>query len=309
MFNELIFRPILNLLLVLYSLVGDFGLAVILFTIIVKILIFPLLKSQTIQMKKMQDIQPELKKIRAKTKNNKQLEYIMTMSLYKQNGIKMSASFFTTLIQLPILIAMFTVVRTMISNPEAITNLAYNFVKTLAPIQALITDHTSFKPMLLNIVDLSVIPFQFNAGMHTFFTTLFVVGAAWTQYYLINAASAIKNPDKRRIRDILAEASEGKEPDQSEINNLMMVKMNKIMPIIILVSFGAIYGAIGFYQFVSGLISIIQRKIILSKIIQTEVKPVDNSDVEERLKRAKTAEIILQNRQKQLSALKKSRKK
>lgn len=298
-FHELIFRPIFNLLLALYSLVGDFGVAIILFTIIVKLLLFPLLKSQTLQMKRMQDIQPELKKIKQKTKGNKQLEYLMTMSLYKQNGIKMSASFFSALIQLPILIAMFSVVQVMIRDVNAVNHLAYDVTKSLAPVQQLIADHQTFKPLLLGKIDMSVIPFQFNAGVHTFIMTLFVVGAAWTQYYIINSTSVYQNPQKRRIRDILAEAGEGKEPDQAEINNIMMGKMNKIMPIMILVSFGALYGVIGFYQFISGVISIIQRKMILNKIVATEVKPADQAEVEERLKRAKAAEVLFQNRAKQ----------
>lgn len=299
-FHELIFRPIFNLLLALYSLVGDFGVAVILFTIIVKILLFPLLKSQTLQMKRMQDIQPELKKIKQKTKGNKQLEYLMTMSLYKQNDIKMSASFFSALIQLPILIAMFSVVQVMIRDTNAVNHLAYDITKNMAPVQQLIADHQTFKPLLFGQIDMSVIPFQFNHGVHSFVMAMFVLGAAWTQYYIINSTSVYQNPKKRRIRDILAEAGEGKEPDQAEINNIMMGKMNKIMPIMILISFGAIYGAIAFYQFISGVMSIIQRKMIMDKLVATEVKPADEAEVEERLKRAKTAEVLFQNRAKQL---------
>lgn len=299
-FHELIFRPIFNLLLALYSLVGDFGVAVILFTIIVKILLFPLLKSQTLQMKRMQDIQPELKKIKQKTKGNKQLEYLMTMSLYKQNDIKMSASFFSALIQLPILIAMFSVVQVMIRDTNAVNHLAYDITKNMAPVQQLIADHQTFKPLLFGQIDMSVIPFQFNHGVHSFVMAMFVLGAAWTQYYIINSTSVYQNPKKRRIRDILAEAGEGKEPDQAEINNIMMGKMNKIMPIMILISFGAIYGAIAFYQFISGVMSIIQRKMIMDKLVVTEVKPADEAEVEERLKRAKAAEVLFQNRAKQL---------
>jgi len=299
-FHELIFRPIFNLLLALYSLVGDFGVAVILFTIIVKILLFPLLKSQTLQMKRMQDIQPELKKIKQKTKGNKQLEYLMTMSLYKQNDIKMSASFFSALIQLPILIAMFSVVQVMIRDTNAVNHLAYDITKNMAPVQQLIADHQTFKPLLFGQIDMSVIPFQFNHGVHSFVMAMFVLGAAWTQYYIINSTSVYQNPKKRRIRDILAEAGEGKEPDQAEINNIMMGKMNKIMPIMILISFGAIYGAIAFYQFISGIMSIIQRKMIMDKLVVTEVKPADEAEVEERLKRAKAAEVLFQNRAKQL---------
>lgn len=47
------------------------------------------------------------------------------------------------------------------------------------------------------------------------------------------------------------------------------------------------------------MISIIQRKIILNKIVATEVKPADQAEVEERLKRAKAAEVLFQNRAKQ----------
>ena len=308
-FNSLIFQPIFNLLLVLYSLVGDFGIAVILFTIVVKLLLFPLLKSQTLQMKKMQDLQPEINKIKRKTKGNKQLEYLMTMNLYKQNNVKMSASFFSILIQLPILIAMFSVVRVTITSPDAISQWSYGFVRSMAPIQNLISNHASFKPMLFGVIDLSVIPFQFNAGIHTFFTTLFVVGAAWTQYYIVESTSMNKHTkSNRRIRDILAEAGEGKEPDQSEINSIMATKMNKVMPIMILVSFGMVYGVIGFFQFISGIIAILQRKFILSKIDEVSVQPVNQAEVEERLKRVKAAEVVLQNRQKQIASLKKIKK-
>lgn len=298
MFNELVFRPIFNLLLFLYSVVGDFGIAVVIFTIVVKILLYPLLKSQTLQTKKLQEIQPELKKIKQKTKGNKQLEYLMTMSLYKQNEIKMSASLLNLIIQLPIIIAMFSVVRVIITDANAVSELGYEFIKNMAPIQDLITNHSSFQPMLFGVINLGVIPFNFDAGISSIVTLLFVAGAAWTQYYMVSSSSVASNPNNRRIRDILAEAGEGKEPDQAEINGIMIGKMNKIMPIMIFVSFGMLYGAIGFYQLISGIMSIIQRKIILDRYPSKELKPVDNTAVEERLKRAKTAEILLKQRTK-----------
>ena len=66
MFNLLdmiIVRPIVNILFLIYSVVGDFGLAIILFTIIVKLITWPLIKRQMHQTKMMRKIQPELAEI------------------------------------------------------------------------------------------------------------------------------------------------------------------------------------------------------------------------------------------------------
>ena len=60
----LIVRPIVNILFVIYSVVGDFGLAIIIFTIIVKFAMWPLMKRQLHQTKIMREIQPELAEIK-----------------------------------------------------------------------------------------------------------------------------------------------------------------------------------------------------------------------------------------------------
>ena len=77
----LVVRPIVNILFIIFNLVHDFGLAIIIFTIIVKLCMWPLTKRQLVQTRLMQKIQPELTKIRKNCNGNKQLESLQTMDL------------------------------------------------------------------------------------------------------------------------------------------------------------------------------------------------------------------------------------
>src|SRR5580765_5618389 len=89
MFTTLIVQPIFNLLVLIYAILPghNFGLAIILFTILVRLLLWPLVKKQLHQAKVMRQIQPELKRIKAATKGDRQKESLMMMELYKERGI------------------------------------------------------------------------------------------------------------------------------------------------------------------------------------------------------------------------------
>lgn len=126
----LVVRPIVNILFMTYNLVGDFGLAIIIFTILVKLAMFPLTKKQLRQTRLMKKLQPELAQIRKNCNGNKQLESLQTMDLYKRYNVKPAGSLLTLLIQLPIFIAIFGAIR-VIATPtpkDNITNRAYEIV-------------------------------------------------------------------------------------------------------------------------------------------------------------------------------------
>ena len=110
--DMLIVRPITNILFVIYGFVGDFGLAIILFTILVKICLWPLAKRQLHQTRLMRKIQPELAEIKKNCNGNRQLESLQMMDLYKRNNIKPFRSMLTLLIQLPIFIALYGLLST-----------------------------------------------------------------------------------------------------------------------------------------------------------------------------------------------------
>ena len=90
MFETIILQPIFNALLLIYSIIpgGDFGIAVILFTVIIRFLLYPLLKRQLHQSKQMRKMQPELAKIKKAANGNRQVEAMQQMELYKKYGIK-----------------------------------------------------------------------------------------------------------------------------------------------------------------------------------------------------------------------------
>ena len=142
--DMLIVRPIVNILFVIYSIVGDFGLAIIIFTIIVKVAMWPLMKRQLHQTRIMREIQPELAEIKKNCKGNKQLESLQMMDLYKRKNVKPFRSVLTLLIQFPIFIALFTAINVTVRPREADYNVehsAYSFVEPMNNIKEVIEEY------------------------------------------------------------------------------------------------------------------------------------------------------------------------
>ena len=111
-----LFEPIENILSAilsaLYSVTekfgfGSYGLAIILLTIIVKIIVYPLTKKQIQSMKAMQKIQPEMQKLQKKYKDNPQMMQKKLMELYQKEGANPMSGCLPMLIQMPILMAMY----------------------------------------------------------------------------------------------------------------------------------------------------------------------------------------------------------
>lgn len=116
--DTVIVRPIVNILFVIYNLVGDFGLAIILFVILVKLCTWPLLKRQMEQTRIMRQIQPELAEIKKRCNGNRQMESLQMMELYKRKNVKPFRSFGLVMIQLPIFMALFTAINVMVRPCE-----------------------------------------------------------------------------------------------------------------------------------------------------------------------------------------------
>lgn len=108
--NTLLYRPLYNLLLVFVSIVpnGDVGLAVILLTILVKLILFPLTQRSIDGQLKMKALEPELAEIK-KTSTDKAEESRRTFALYKEKKINPFASCLLILVQLPVIIALYWV--------------------------------------------------------------------------------------------------------------------------------------------------------------------------------------------------------
>ena len=91
--------------------VGNFGVSIIIVTILIKIMLLPLTLKQDKSMKEMKKLQPEIEKIKEKYANDKQMLNIKTMELYKEHKVNPLGGCLPLLIQFPILIALFGVLR------------------------------------------------------------------------------------------------------------------------------------------------------------------------------------------------------
>ena len=95
-----------------YALVQNYGLAIILLTIAVRVLLLPLSIKQTRSMREMQRIQPEVKKIQAKHKGDRQKMNEEMMALYKEHGVNPFGGCLPLLMQFPVFIALYRLIST-----------------------------------------------------------------------------------------------------------------------------------------------------------------------------------------------------
>ena len=137
------YQPLYNALLFFISIVpkGDVGLAVILLTIVVKLVLFPLTQKSINAQLKMKMIEPQLAQIK-QSNTDKAEQSRQTMALYKQNNINPFSSCLVVLIQLPVIIALYTVfIHGFGTAPVA----AYSFIHVPA----------AFNLQFLGILDLA----------------------------------------------------------------------------------------------------------------------------------------------------------
>ena len=126
MWNTLIIQPFTNVLLMITMVVKNFGIAIILFTLLIKLITYPLTASQLKATQKMQDLQnnPRYKRMQEKYKGNQEAMAQEQMKLYKELGINPFGSCLPTLIQFPIIIGLYqSIIKAMASTPYEMLNL------------------------------------------------------------------------------------------------------------------------------------------------------------------------------------------
>lgn len=120
LFELCITRPLGFIISLIYDIVQNYGLAIILFTIIVKLLILPLqIKSQK-AMKKQQKIQPIIAELQKKYANDQQRLQQEMMKVYKENNVSMTGGCLPLLIQMPILIGLYRVIQSPLTYIKGI---------------------------------------------------------------------------------------------------------------------------------------------------------------------------------------------
>lgn len=131
-FNLIFTFPIFNALMVLYRVVGDFGLSIIILTLVVKLILFPLTIKQLKSMKATQSLQPQMAEIRKKYAKDQKGQAVAMQELYKEYGINpLAGSCLPLLIQMPVLFGLFYALEAVLSNAKtlgAVNKLLYPFI-------------------------------------------------------------------------------------------------------------------------------------------------------------------------------------
>lgn len=261
-FDTVIVQPIFNLLMLIYSLIPDFGVSIIIFTILVRLLLWPLVKKQLHHTKAMRKMQPELAKINKQYAKNPQMRNLAMMELYKKHNISVFGPIGILLIQFPILIAMYRVVQIFASNRADLGKYVYGAVKNLPVANNLVNNPDQFNQNFLGIFDLT----QHAISKDGVVIGLLVLAVLAAVLQYLTAKQLSPNSDsKRRLRDILSEAGSGKEADQSEVNAVVSRKMMKFMPVMVFLIIIYLPGALAMYMTTANAVGYLQNLIILRK--------------------------------------------
>lgn len=243
--GNLFYRPIYNTLIFFVSTVPmhDFGLAIILLTIVIRtILLIPSHKSMKSQ-RKMQEIQPKLNQIKEKHKGNQEMIAKETMLIWKDHKVNPLSGCLPLLIQFPILIAIFYVIQSGL-NPDN-TYMLYGSLKEFS----IRNINTNF----LGILELTKI--------NAFILPLIVGGLQFAQMKL--AMMRKKDKSKSQKSDNKAAKDKGNE---MEMANQMMIY---IMPVMIAVFTASMPAGVGLYWSISTAYGIIQQ-IVVNKQLENE---------------------------------------
>lgn len=116
--NSLLYHPLVNGLIFLYQHTGNLGLAIIVFTVVLRVIMTPLVIPGLKMSKKMAELAPELAKLKAQHKDDKTALVMAQSQLYKQHGASPTAGCLPQIIQLVVLIALFNALNLVIKHQD-----------------------------------------------------------------------------------------------------------------------------------------------------------------------------------------------
>jgi len=166
LFNEIFYRPLLNGLIFLYNTVPghDLGIAIIILTILIRLVLWPLTNKSIKNQKVLTKIQPQIEEIKKKFKNNKEAQAKALMGLYSENKINPLAGFLPLIIQIPIIFALW---RVFLNSLNLDLNSLYSFIPAPTHVQSI----------FLGLVDLShkSVVLAVLAGVLQYFQTKMII--------------------------------------------------------------------------------------------------------------------------------------
>ena len=259
-FDQILTQPIFNLLAFIYNFVMDFGVAIIILTIIVRLILWPLVKKQLHQTKLMRNIQPELKKIKKQANGNRMVESQLMMELYRERGIKPFSSILVLVIQLPIFIALFRVIQIFSTTYQQTQHVSpsqfiYPWLEHFGRIPELLANGSTH---LFGLIDLTKTAGQYWPAM--VITVLAAGFQFWQSKQIMPQASSGKG-----LREMFKEAGSGKQVDQSEMMAATTSKMIYFMPVMTVMIGLALPAAVMLYYATTSGVAVLQQHYLLNK--------------------------------------------
>lgn len=240
LFQTIFYQPILNLVIFLYNNLAfqDLGLAIIILTLIIKAILWPLSRKSIESQKALQEVQPKIDELKAKYKDDKQLLGQELMNLYKKNNVNPFSSCLPLLIQLPFFIAVFQVFKDGIDKH---LDLVYPFI----------TKPEFINSTFLGFMDLSkpVIYLAVLAGAAQF----------WQAKMMMAKRNKIKS----------AEATNSKAESMTAIMNKQMLYFMPALTVFIGVT---LPGGLTLYWFILTLLTVLQQSLINKKEQQNTIE-------------------------------------
>jgi len=226
-FNTILYRPLLNALVFLYQFLPgrDFGVAVIVLTVLIRFAVYPLMLKSIKSQKMLSELQPKIQEIQQRNKNDKDRQAKEMMQLYKEEKINPLGGCLPLLLQMPILFALYRVFWHGM-EPEAMS-LLYSFVSNPGEIN----------PVFLGLIDLAKpsLVLAFLAGIFQFFQTKMLV-------------------PKRK--------PSSKGDQMAQFSGMMQKQMVYFFPAFTVIILWRLPAAIGIYWIITALFSIVQQYLI-----------------------------------------------
>ena len=231
LYTILLYQPLFNILVFLYDIIpgNDVGVAIVLLTVLVKVVLNPFSKKSLKSQKRLQEIQPRVDEIRKKYKDDKERQAKELMTLYKEENINPFSSCLPLLIQLPFIFAVYRVFQNGLTSSKSL-ELVYPFLER----------PESINPVSLGLFDLSQpnIPLAVLAGLSQYWQTKMLM-------------------HKRQPR---VEGSED-ENMASAMNRQMMY----VMPVLTVVIGFSLPGGLMLYWFVTSVLTAVQQYFLFRK--------------------------------------------
>lgn len=230
-YHSLVFDPLYNSLIFLFKIFpwADAGIIVIILTVLVRLILYPLSRKAVLTQARMAEIAPELNAIKEKYKNNSEEQARRTLALYKEKKVNPFSGILVIIIQIPIILALYQIFMKL---PAIDSNVLYSFITAPQFI------NTSF----LGLIDIS--------GKSILIALL---AAASTYFQFIVSTKGQKEPTGDTFSDNLARS--------------MQKQMKYVFPVIVFFISYQISGVIALYWLTTNLFSIGQELFIKRKLV------------------------------------------